>query len=90
MTYHLYMLGIYCKISHQDNALAHGIDWDGPLPQEENDADQVDVPPCDSPLTEEQYRQLQANISPLAESSNYGINLVLDSLTFIENNIIMS
>lgn len=74
----------------QENAQGHGIDWEGPLPQEENEADQVEVPPCECPLTEEQYRQLQDNIPPLAESPNYGIDLYLDCLSFIENIMIRS
>ena len=74
---------LVCLFSHQENAQSHGIDWDGPLPQEENDAEQVDVPHGDSPLTEEQYRQLEANILPLAGSSNYGIYIFLTCVSNI-------
>lgn len=76
-------------IYSKESAEHYGIDWDGPLPQEYQDADQVDVPQSQCPLTEDQYDQLQSNVSPLAESSNYGIDLFLECVSFVEN-IMMS
>ena len=58
---------------YTQNLQTYGIDWDGPLSHEE--ADQVTLPDCHSPLTAEQYATLQDAISPLSASQNYGIDI---------------
>ena len=60
-------------------------DWDGPLPHEDNEADQIEVPNYNCTLSEEQYRVLQDRISPLAVSSNYGIDLYTETLELVED-----
>ena len=72
-------------IHPQVNSQGYGIDWDGPLPQEDNEADQIEVPDCNCPLSEEQYRVLQDRISPLADSPSHGIDLYIETLELVED-----
>ena len=44
----------------------YGIDWDGPVPLEE---DTVDIPPTSSPLTDEQLAEFDSRTASLWESS---------------------
>lgn len=44
----------------------HGIDWDGPVPLEE---DTIEVPPTSSPLTDEQLADFDSRTASLKESS---------------------
>ena len=63
----------------------YGIDWDGPLVEEERDAVQVTLPECDSPLTEEEYGAQQDEVLPLADSQNYGIDLFIAAVSFVQD-----
>ena len=62
----------------------YGIDWNGPMPDCEEEVDQVVVPECDCPLSPEDYDDLECSISPSAASSNYGIDLYTSAVTFVE------
>ena len=65
--------------------MEYGIDWDGPIVVEEEDADQVIVPECGTLLTEEDYATLQEEVQPLADSQNYGIDLFHAAVSFVQN-----
>ena len=80
---HYYITVTYLQVNSQ----SYGIDWDGPLPQEEDDADQLDVPDCNCPLSEEQYRMLQDTVPCFADSQNYGIDLYIATVSLVVNMI---
>ena len=65
--------------------MEYGIDWDGPLVEEEGDADQVTVQESDFALSEEDYETLQEEVQPLANSQNYG--LFMAAVSYIEDNL---
>lgn len=85
------VLWISLAISNPVQALftpqEYGIDWDGPIPLTDDDADQVTVPECECPLTEEQFTQLQDTILPLESSDNYGIDLFNAVVEHVQANI---
>ncbi|XP_019853028.1 PREDICTED: uncharacterized protein LOC109582628 [Amphimedon queenslandica] len=58
-----------------------GIDWDGPLSDE--DTNYVNVPDVDNPLTDEDYLELQETISPLDNSNSFGVDIFLKVLQFV-------
>ena len=43
----------------------------------------VHIPPNRFSLTEEHFAELQSNVSPLAESDNFAIELYLETLQFL-------
>lgn len=43
----------------------------------------VEVPRVPCPLTDSDYAQMCTNINPLAVSSDYGIDIYLESLEFV-------
>ena len=49
----------------------------------EEDEYTVHIPPNRFSLTEEHLAELQSNVNPLAESDNFGIDLYLETLTFL-------
>ena len=69
--------------------MEYGIDWDGPLVEEEGDADQITVPESDFVLSEDDYEKLQ-EVQPLANSQNYGIDLFNAAVSYVEDNLIVS
>jgi hypothetical protein len=62
----------------------YGIDWDGPIPID-NEIEQVNIDPINNILSNLQLNNLQNIVNPLAEDGNYGINLYLNTLEFIQN-----
>ena len=79
----------------KNEAAVFGIDGDGPLPtnlcngadEEENT---IEVPHVDVPLTEEQFSQLQSQISPHGPGSNYGIEIYVRVLQFLSQTLYTS
>ena len=65
----------------QEDASIFGIDWNGPLSDE--DDSQVSVPHTHCPLSQDQFVSLQSRVSPLGDSENHGIDLYLQTLTFV-------
>ncbi|CAB5346870.1 unnamed protein product [Rhizophagus irregularis] len=57
------------------NENEYGIDWNGPTSLNNNEI--VELFEINCPLNNSQYLELQNNISPLAESNNYGIEIYL-------------
>ena len=63
----------------------YGIDPDGPLPDDEdNDIDEVAVPPTPCPLDSDQYDDLVLAVDPLSRSDNYSIDVYLQVLRFVQ------
>ena len=52
---------------------------------DESDAEQVIVPACYCPLTEDEYALLLQEIDPLTDSENYGIDVFSASVIFVED-----
>eukprot|EP00794_Sanderia_malayensis_P000934 gene934-244_t len=57
-----------------DDATQYGIDWDGPVCEEEIEAD-VDIAVSSDPLTNEQIDELSTQIARNAESNCFGIDV---------------
>lgn len=68
----------------QDDAQLYGVDWNGPIPLDD-DAEQVEVPFTDIPLSESDYSELVETISPQNEDGNYGIGVYSCVLSFVES-----
>ena len=60
-----------------------GIDWDGPLPPTDCSENTVFVDPPRQPLTDLDYQELCATINPLDSSSEYGLELYVETLQFV-------
>ena len=56
-----------------------GVDWDGPLTDVICDGG-IEVPTVYVPLTSAQFDKLCQKINPLAESSEYGIDIYVNCL----------
>lgn len=69
----------FCAIK-QDVHL-YGIDWNGPIPEE--DDNQIDVPEVRNPLQDQDFQRLQAVIHPLAQSDCFGVDIYLQVLEFV-------
>ena len=63
----------------------YGIDWDGPIPIDNDEIQQVNINSIDNILSTSQLSNLQHIVNPLAEDGNFGINLYLNTLEFIQN-----
>ncbi|CAB5216813.1 unnamed protein product [Rhizophagus irregularis] len=64
----------------------YGIDWEGPAPTDEG-IEQVNLNSVANILTNSQLFSLQNFINPLSEDGNFGINLYLRVLEFVNNNV---
>ena len=62
---------------------AYGID-EGGVGSPGSDEEGVVVPPLDFELTGEQLRELQAAVHPLSDSEEFGIDLYIRTLEFLE------
>ena len=62
-----------------------GVDWNGPLLSDSDDTgDVVEVPETFCPLGAADQQELIRTISPSAPSNNYGIDLYLATLPFVQ------
>jgi hypothetical protein len=80
----------YCVfyVVSQDEFQQYGIDWDGPVPAEDDmDVDAVQVPETTCPLSQEHLDELVATIDPLRESNSYGIDIYLETMEFVNTHI---
>ena len=78
----------------QDEREYYGIDWDGPIPQEEDDDNlncdgngMIVVPQIESPLDELCLDELNDEVPPLADTTNYGIDLYEKTLDFVSSKL---
>ena len=74
----------------------YGIDWDGPVPHDDDiddvdddniNCDSVIVPEIECPLDGIHLDELSDEISPLANTTNYGIDLYERTLDFISSRL---
>ena len=72
----------------QHEMASHGIDWDGPLPENVDNGGEgtVEVPQTVCPLSEDRYRELSLLVDPLRSSECYGIDIYTDVLSFFNEN----
>ena len=63
-----------------------GIDWNGPIPYV-NDDDTVRVSEIFRPLQDMDVEELKQTVNPLAQSANYGVDLYLNTLSFIQTKL---
>ena len=68
----------------QEDLAAYGIDYDGPLPLESNESSNVTVPVTNIPCSQQRHQQLVELINPFRLSDNYGIDILLDVLAFLQ------
>ena len=61
----------------------YGIDPDGPLP-DDDDSNTIVVPPILG-IDNEQYEDLALAIDPMGLSDDYGIDIYLQCLDFVQN-----
>lgn len=86
-----YFIMNYQLIQNHDNILfylqgqwhEYGIDWDGPLPDENDDYAQVEVPETRNPLSEDNFHELVQTIDPLSASESYGADIYLSVVSFL-------
>ena len=64
-----------------------GIDWSGPLSFSDNT---VNVDPPEMPLSTQDYQELCIQVNPLEPSSEYGIELYIETVQFVLNKVIFS
>ena len=73
----------------QEEFEQYGIDWDGPLPEKAtSDGAIVEVPETRCPLTPEHYQELVDRLDPLRESESYGIDIYMETVTFVNTHAI--
>ena len=65
----------------------YGVDWDGPLPLEENDPDTVSIPAISLDLSDDVEQLLVSQVNPLAFSHEFGIDLYLECLRFLSSRL---
>lgn len=70
----------------QEDAQMYGVDWSGPMPIDD-DAESVEVPLITTMLSDEQYAELAALVSPLNTSQIYGLDLFLATLAYVESRV---
>lgn len=74
---------------HQVNLFLYGIDWDGPITADTDEAaDSVHVAETLNPLEQRDYSELQATISPFHDSDCYGIDLYIQTLEFVYRKLV--
>lgn len=62
----------------------YGVIEDG-LASEENMSEGVPIPRSTIELSDDQFQQLQAQIDPLSENNDYGMDLYLQVVEFLDN-----
>lgn len=65
-----------------------GIDWSGLLSF--SDDNTVNVDPPEMPLSTHDYQELCIHVNPLEPSSEYGIELYIETVQFILNKMMVS
>ena len=73
----------------QPESRLFGVDWNGPLPSESDDTgDAIEVPETFCPLDAADQQELSHCISPSALSNDYGIDLYLATLSFVQEKVL--
>lgn len=66
----------------------YGIDCDGPLPEGFQEEGAVIIPDVPNPLSEIDFQDLSAMISPLQDDDCYGINVYLNARQFVRERLL--
>lgn len=69
----------------QEEIDSYGIDWDGPLPDEADCDETVDVPGLPRLLDPGQLEVLVNSVDPLQRSEVYGIDLYVETKRIVHN-----
>ena len=69
----------------QEEINAYGIDWDGPLPDEADSDEAVDVPEVPGLLEPNQLQVLINSVDPLQQSEAYGIDLYVETKRIVHD-----
>jgi len=65
-----------------------GIDWNAPLPLNDEIAELVDVPATHNPLSQSDYTQLCRDVNPGSyPDGDYGVTEYEDTLMFVQNRL---
>jgi hypothetical protein len=57
------------------------------VPLESDEVNNIVVPPTNNPCSRERYQELVQLINPTRQSDNYGIDILLDVLAFLQASI---
>ena len=68
----------------QDEIDNYGIDWDGPVTDQEELDESVDVPELSVILSNEMEQELRQIVDPLRESDCYGLDIYMETIQFVE------
>ena len=69
----------------QEDIEMYGIDWDGPLTNDPAETPNiVEIPETPNPLVPNIFQEMCGQIDPLHESSNYGIDIFIQAMSFLE------
>ena len=60
-----------------------GIDWDAPLPTDD-DTQIVSILVPTNPLSEEQFTEFQVTLPPVTQDSDYGLARYLDCVRYVQ------
>ncbi len=71
----------------QINFENYGIDWDGPVVQEVDDSNHVEVPETNCPLSMKRFQELRETVNPLRQSIYHAVDCYLEVLQFIFNRL---
>ena len=73
---------LFLLLLSQENSIWYGVDWDGPICEDE--ADQVQLQQVSNPLENNlDYMQLKSTILPMSYSNCNGVDLYIRVLEFI-------
>lgn len=76
------LICIFILLQHEDTYT--GVDWDGPLAYYITCDSGVEVPAVDIPLTSDELDMLCQEINPLAESTEYGMDIYMNCLQHVQ------
>ena len=79
------ILHIQCIIIQVQQLQSLGIDWNGPLPFSDDNI--VNADPPQLPLSPQDYQELCIQVNPLEPSSEYGIELYIETVQFVINKV---
>lgn len=71
----------------QEEIEHYGIDWDGPVAEQSELDQSVDVPELPNIISYQSEQELRQLINPLQESDCYGLNIYMETLQFVERTL---
>lgn len=64
-----------------------GIDWDAPLPTDDDEVESIIAPDIPNPLTVAQFVELQATVHPSTSNSNYGLDYYIEVVRYSQSRV---